>query len=91
MAARTDGKPMTRIGEAIERVIPYFYIPLIAFLVIAALTAARSDGIYNPTGGQVGFVDGINNFTTSGAAPNVCSGTGLDFSQGCNSQYIGLL
>lgn len=44
---------------------------LILLALIAASTLARSDGIYNPAGGQVGFTDGINNLGagTGGVTP----------------------
>jgi hypothetical protein len=60
---------------------------LIAALLVAS-TLARSDGIYNPTVGRFGS-DGINNFATASAVAT-CSGTGLNFTIACNSQYIPL-
>ena len=58
----------------------------IAFIVLA--TAAQSDGIDNGTMQTPGLYFGINNFTTSGGG--VCSNS-LDFTQACNSQYIGVI
>ena len=62
------------------------FLLLIIFGLFLA-TAAKSDGIYNPTGGGVGFIDGVNNFTTS-AAPPTCNGT-LDLSTGCATPLVG--
>ena len=70
---------------------------LIIALLIAA-TIARSEGIYNPTaGGWFSFTGGVGGGGAisnggGGSAPAVpCSGTGLNFSVACNSQYIGII
>ena len=63
---------------------------LVILIGLLLATAAKSDGIFNPSGGGIGFTDGINNFTASGGPPPACSNK-LDFSVACNSQYIGVL
>lgn len=62
---------------------------LLVLLLLALGSAARSDGINNPIAANVTGIDGINNPLGSGVGPT-CSNS-LDFSQACNSQYIGLL
>ena len=69
---------------------------LLAALLLAAMTAARGDGLSTSmspqTGGGIGgwFDGGLSYQKASGSPPPVCSNS-LDFSQSCNSQYIGAL
>lgn len=63
---------------------------VIALLLLS--TVAHSDGIYNPLTENAVGMDGIYNVGASGGGGvTPCSGTGLDFTSACNSQYIGLL
>lgn len=67
---------------------------LIILLGLAVATAAKSDGILNPTMQSIGAYDGINNFTTS-AAPPVCAndapdGT-VDLSKCSNAFYVAVI
>ena len=63
---------------------------IILLALVALSTIARSDGIYNPTGGQVGFADGINNLGagTGGGGGGSCTGT-IDLSKGCALPMLG--
>jgi hypothetical protein len=65
---------------------------IIILALVALSTIARSDGIYNPTGGQVGFADGINNLgagTGGTPPPTGCQGA-VDASAGCPLPMIGV-
>ena len=71
---------------------PTFVRAILATLIIAISSQLFADGINNPKsggsgGGQVGFVEGINNLGIGGSIVG-CAGTGFDFTQACNSQYI---
>lgn len=67
---------------------------LLIALLIAGTTQLRADGINNPQsggsgGGQVGFIEGVNNLGVGGSSSPTtpCVGGQLDFSDvtGCNT------
>lgn len=62
----------------------------LALLILLLATAARSDGIYNPSSASFVGTNGINSPTVTSSV-TTCSGTGLKFNIACNSQYVGLL
>ena len=64
---------------------------ILIFALLLAATLARSDGIFNPGSRGIGFNDGISNVGAGAAPATPCSGTGLNFSVACNSQYIGII
>jgi hypothetical protein len=62
---------------------------VIAALLLAISSAARSDGIYNPTANSVGAFDGINGNNAAGGGGG-CSDA-LIFNVACNSMYIPII
>lgn len=63
----------------------------LALALILASGDVIADGIVNPTTQFIGNMgEGISNSGTGGSGPVSCSNA-LDFTQACNSQYIGVL
>lgn len=69
---------------------------LLIVAMLAASSLARSDGIYNPGAGGIGFKDGINNAGAAAAPPVGCAvptapdGV-VDLSQCSNAFYVAVI
>lgn len=65
-------------------------IVVAVFLLLSSLAAAHAIGL-GGEGKIFGRLGSLGNKKASAPPPATCSGTGLDFTVPCNSQYIGVL